>query len=202
MFEDKREQSPSERPWQGPITPATGPYDVMCPTPPRTREEEQHFRSLVEEMINNTDLTVPQYRVVYSKDVLENANDDVDDEAAVNMVLRNQARIAVVKEKIHMKDITAFLIKISRSTIATVVRNHKDVSISGQFEAETENNKVQTLHKMLLPSLYLANPDIIFVSCEDDVSVETLSYIVHQLQTLANGKLVLQKFTGINKLLR
>ena len=134
---------------------------------------------------------------MYSKDVLEEDNDDFDDETPVNMVLRNQAKIAIVKNtKISVKDCTAAFIEISRSVIDIKVRNNENVKILEHFE--TENNKIQTLYQKLLPSLYVASPDIIFVFAVDDVLAENLSHILHHLQTLANGKLVVQGITGVN----
>ena len=71
-FSEFKDQRTSEKVWLGPETPELPPYDIMCPTPARSKEEEQEIRRQVQEMIDNTDLSVPHFKIIGCKDVARN----------------------------------------------------------------------------------------------------------------------------------
>ena len=59
MFSSLQGEVATKGAWLGPAAPATPPYDVMCPTPPRPREVEQELARRVQHLVTNTDLGVP-----------------------------------------------------------------------------------------------------------------------------------------------
>ena len=68
-FSEFKDQRTSEKVWLGPETPEQPPYDIMCPTPARSKEEEQEIRRQVQKMIDNTDLSVPQFKIIGCRDL-------------------------------------------------------------------------------------------------------------------------------------
>lgn len=68
-FEAWKDNVPVDPVWKGPDHPDSAPFDIMCPTPPRSPEIENHFKALVKKLVENTDLSVPKFGLGVTRSV-------------------------------------------------------------------------------------------------------------------------------------
>jgi len=202
VFSNLENETPDEKVWKGPENPEEPPYDIMCPTPPRSKEEEKYFVDLVEDMVKRTNLEIPEYisqhfKVVYPQGLGWLEFSDMtscicvpNNEKAVDLVLENKVRTAEI-----IGDLDIGLVKLRYLCLSTCILELSNNETTFHFEKEEICVKNELFLQLLLPRLYQIKLDLIicFVEKVDELVDETVRFIVHQLQSLANGKIVIVK---------
>ena len=169
-------KSPSARVWRGPDTPESAPYDIMCPTPARSEEEEQEFRRQVQEMIDMTDLSAPGHMIQTSDD--NNAEEVVDD------VLSGAAWSAVISgcemmivEKLMKQDKVLILDITEERQITLTI---KTPGSQEQKILDNEESLIQTINMKLLPELYQNEGILLVKMLRKDFDSDATNYLRHQ----------------------
>ena len=191
-----KDEKTTFRAWRGPDQPEQPPYCVMCPTPARGEEEENHFTNLVQEIIARTDLSVPALNTV--------SGDQVGDQAAVNLVLKKEARMALVTTELGLDlDVATLVVSLGREVVTVRKTNVRPVEIcrtgAGGYsltsdrdgEVVEDDSLTQIVNRHLLPLAYLSQPDLVVVALGEGIPAGELEYFLHQLRALAGGRMIL-----------
>ena len=192
IFSGRRGEKTTLREWRGPKEPARPPYDIMCPTPPRSSQEEEHFNKVVRDIVTRTDLSVPPLHTV--------RGDDLGDDQAVELVLRKEARLAVVTTlglSLHLKTL---LVELCRDVVLPTCSDLKKVKVcrcddgsytlTSDLSVTSDSSLCHLVTRRLLPLAYTHLPELVVVAA-GHVPSQHLSFTLHQLQTLANGRMIL-----------
>ena len=205
VFSHMRGEKPTFRAWRGPAEPERPPYSIMCPTPPRGEQEESRLTNLVRDITSRTDLSVPALITV--------SGQDVGDQAAVDLVLSKEARMAVVASELGLKldlaGLEVLVVSLCRGEggeggkVDLGKREGRAVEIcrtgGGGYsfssdrggEGREEKSLCQIVNTHLLPLAYLHQPALLVVAVGAGIPAEELEYSLHQLRTLAAGRLIL-----------
>ena len=113
-----------------------------------------------------------------------------NNEKAVDLVLENKVRTAEI-----IGDLDIGLVKLRYLCLSTCTLELSNNETTFHFEKEEICVKNELFLQLLLPRLYQIKLDLIicFVEKVDELVDETVRFIVHQLQSLANGKIVIVK---------
>ena len=111
-----------------------------------------------------------------------------NNEKAVDLVLENKVRTAEI-----IGDLDIGLVKLRYLCLSTCILELSNNETTFHFEKEEICVKNELFLQLLLPRLYQIKLDLIicFVEKVDELVDETVRFIVHQLQSLANGKIVI-----------
>ena len=179
------------RAWRGPEQPDRAPYDVMCPTPARGEEEESHYTNLVQDIISRTDLSVPALNTV--------SGHQVGDQAAVDLVLKREARMAVIASELALDlgSLGSLVVGLGRAVEGATVEISRTGEGGYSFrsgrerEVREDRSLCQIINQHLLPLAYLTQPGLVVVAVGEGIPAEELEYSLHQLRTLAAGRMIL-----------
>ena len=132
-------------------------------------------------MISRTDLTVPSKRKVHAQE------EGVSDREAVQRVCSGEASVAHVSDGGWEELLATFdtvFVKIGPETI-TACGNKRSEEIHIE-------NLCQTVNMKLLPLLFIWKPEIIVLKIDRESTSDT-EYCVQQLQSLSQGRMILNK---------
>ena len=120
VFSKYRGEECSPTAWVGPAQPDHPPYDIMCPTPPRPREEEERLTELVRELVRTTNLAVPRIRLAVCKNIGYRAEGATVSDTPAELVFNKDALAAVVVGDTNIEE----LIEESKAKVLCVSFNN------------------------------------------------------------------------------
>ena len=190
VFSHLKGEKTTSRKWRGPEGAASPPYDIMCPTPPRGKEEEEHFNSIVKDLVSKTDLSVPRLERV--------SGENVGDLQAVDLVMKGEARVAMVSELSVNLEVKTLLVELCLDVELPRNSNVETLKIcrtggGGYSLAESwcGDSLIQLVVQHLLPEAYLLQPELVVVGVGQEVQPSNLESFVFLLQSLAAGRMII-----------
>jgi len=204
--------------WNGPEVAEAAPFDIMCPTPPRSMEEEEFFIDLVQQLIRETDL------VRFDRTQLRINQDDHKEmsfETGVQLFVKREVQVLLgdlfniknVKEFESEPEKTATLhlghqVTDGSTTIINIKKcNTEELNMEPEIHLDCTAifTDINSIFKKILPLLYRFNPTKIHVFVhKQELAGEELANIgvlLGQLRCLAHGRILLLGKQEILKLL-